>query len=279
MKKVMILIPCLMLENNRQANHISMEYAKENYPVDKIVIYDQEFIEEDYKEGFEYIGYAKKREGFVKPRNELLKYFYNSDFDFAIWLDANEKVGKACLNDFLTLIDGIKKGTLDLDVILQTLGITISQERIFAKKRRDFKNVVYCIKMKKGYEWMHGMIMSNFKKKYGEEVYIDERCDPRKGTSEDIYFVNLLRSLFSVYLCPTVSIFKPSNTTSTWMNEKKSYDYPDIDYPKIDEYISENYRKTGKRIGKFYNEKIVKLERVEPFKECIKEYKPRRRKK
>ena len=48
--KVIMLMPCLMLHNNRKANHAAMEYAKQHYPVDEIVVNDAEFLPEDYRE-------------------------------------------------------------------------------------------------------------------------------------------------------------------------------------------------------------------------------------
>jgi len=67
-----------MLDNNRQANFRAMRFALDNYKnIDEFVIYDQEHQEGDFIRGFTYIGHQPKRQGFVKPRNELLKWFYN----------------------------------------------------------------------------------------------------------------------------------------------------------------------------------------------------------
>ena len=68
-----------------------MEYGKTHYPVDEFIVNDQEFMPQDYKPGFTYIGKHKERQGFVKGRNQLLEYFYNSDADYAIWMDAMER--------------------------------------------------------------------------------------------------------------------------------------------------------------------------------------------
>ena len=40
--KVVMLIPCLMLPNNRRANHSAMAFAKEHYNVDAFVVNDAE---------------------------------------------------------------------------------------------------------------------------------------------------------------------------------------------------------------------------------------------
>lgn len=236
--KICILIPCLMTDNNRKANYSAMEFAK-TYGADEIVVYAQEFKPEDYKDGFTYIGNKETRQGFVTPRNELLKWFYESDYDYAFWVDANEKVSTSCINEIDTVFAALRNG-LEINCMLATMGIQISAERLLAKKRKDYKNSVYLLRSKKGYEWFHGMINRNYKKYCGVEIYIDERCDPHTGLSEDVYLPRLLRRLFECQLCPTLILSKPSNKTSTWMNGKGSYDYPPIDLPKLDEFIGEN---------------------------------------
>lgn len=230
-----------MAENNRKANHSAMEFAK-NYGADEIVVYAQEFQPQDYRDGFTYIGNEEKRQGFVKPRNELLHWFYESDCDYALWIDANEKVSLSSINELETIFGALRNG-LEINCMLSTMGIQISAERILAKKRSDYKNSVYLLRSKKGYEWFHGMINRNYKKYYGAGIYIDERCDPLVGLSEDVYLPRLLRRLFECQLCPTLILSKPSNKTSTWMNEKGSYDYPPIDLPALDEFIRENLPK------------------------------------
>ena len=239
--KICILIPCLMAENNRKANYEAMELAK-TYGADEIVVYDQEFEPQDYRKGFTYIGHQERRQGFVKPRNELLRWFYESDYDYAFWIDANEKVSTSCLNEVETLFSALRNG-LEVNCVMATMGIQISAERILAKKRKDYFNSVYLLRSKKGYEWFHGLIIRNYRKYYGAEIYIDERCDPLTGLSEDVYLPRLLRNLFECQLCPTLILSKPSNKTSTWMNEKKNYDYPVIDLPVLDEFIRQNLPK------------------------------------
>lgn len=278
MKKIMLLMPALMLENNRKANMDAMKYALENYAVDEFVVYDQEFQESDYIEGFTYIGHQKERQGFVKPRNELLKYFYNSDADYALWLDANEKVSQTSLNDLATIIANLKEEKISSNVILSTLGIMISQERIFAKKRKDYFDNVYLIRCKKGYEWFHGMFMKNFKKYFNHEVYVDDRCDVWKGTNEDVYFIRLLHRLFECQLCPTIIMTKPSNKTSTWMQNEDNYNYPVADLPVIDAYIKENVEKYYSDI---IGDKINNVEKLDRIKDenlqYLKKYKPRKK--
>lgn len=268
-------MPCLMLDNNRQANHKAMQYAKENYDVDEFVVNDQEFDESDYREGFTYLHKQyTPRAGFVNTRNELLAYFYNSDADYAIWMDANGRVTKSSLNDFDTLIQAAKAGEVKADVVYSTLGINISGERIDAKKMSDYMENVYLVNFKGGYDWLHGMMMVNLKKKYGEEHYIDHRCDPRKGTSEDIYLARLFKRLYDVRLCPTITISKPSNKTSTWVADKNGYKYPPVDNPTVDAYIGEYVRdKNIKPHDKTY--KTYKYPRTSVSLCYLKPYRPK----
>ncbi len=270
-----MLIPCLMLDNNRKANHKAMQYAKEHYAVDEFIVNDQEFDESDYVEGFTYLHKSyTPRAGFVNTRNQLLKAFYESDADYAIWMDANGRITKSSLNDMDTLIKVAKDGELKVDVIYSTLGINISGERIEAKKMPDYMSNVYLVNFKGGYDWLHGMMMANFKKKYGEEHYIDNRCDPHKGTSEDIYLARLFKRLYDVRLCPTITVSKPSNKTSTWVADKSGYKYPPVDNATVDAYIDEYIKERNiKPHDKSY--KTYKYPRTSESISLLKPYKPK----
>lgn len=270
--KVVLLIPCLMLDNNRAANHKAMRYAKENYNVDEIVVNDQCFSESDYEEGFTYIGHHDERQGFVRGRNQLLEWFYNSDADYAIWIDGNARVSKTTLNDFRTLVDVTKRGDLPVDVVFSTLGIYVSGERIEARKREDHREKIRLVKAQ-GCDWFHAMFLANLKKKYGIAPMIDERCDPKKGVSEDVYFARLLRRIVSCRQCPTIIVSKPSNKTSTWIAGKDGYKYEKIDYATVDQIVSENIKKAGWEEVK-QSAKSYEYERVEAFRDMMTSYKP-----
>lgn len=280
MKTIVQLTPCLMLDNNRQANFKAMQYALDNYKnISAYVVYDQEHKESDFIRGFTYIGHQPKRQGFVKPRNELLKWFYNSNFDYALWIDANETVSPSTLNDLNTLTTALANETVDVNCVFSTLGIQISQERMFAKQRKDYFDSVYLVRNKKGYEWLHGCIIKNFKKYYDTEIYIDERCDPWKGSSEDVYFSRLMRRLFCCQLCPTITVNKPSANTSTWMNKAGSYAYPPVDRPTVDTYIEENYHLYS-HLERGVIPNVVRLDRIkDDTLKLLKPYKSRSKKK
>lgn len=264
-----------MQANNRVANHASMQYAKEHYGLDEYIVNDQGFDEIDFREGWTYIGHHKEGQGFTKARNQLLKWFYNSDADYAMWIDANSKVSKSTLNDLRTLVDVVKRGDLEVDVVFSTLGMYLSGLRIEARQQKDHKENIHLIKAG-GCDWFHAMFMINFKKYYDLELYIDDRCDPRKGTSEDIYFARLLLKLANCRVCPTIIVGKPSNKTSTWIAEKDGYKYTPVDYTLLQAYIDENIKKLHlvplERTNKHYM-----YDRVDIYKELVKSYVPPKR--
>lgn len=272
MKKIMLLMPCLMLDTNREKNIEAQKYMLEKYKgIDQFVIYDQCYEKNDILNGITYIGKQKEKQGFIKSRNELLKYFYNSDYDYAIWMDGNKTVSKTSLNDFNTLINAIKTDKVDLDVIFSTIGINISPERMEIKKRPDYFKKIYLLYKIHGYEYFHGMFMKNFKKYYDDELYISEECDVWKGLNEDVYFSILLRKLYKTYLCPTIVVNTPTSNTSTWMTNKGSYDYPTVDKPKLKEIAEEESKKHKSRLKVNYKN-IYQLDRIND--ENLKELKP-----
>lgn len=276
--KIVMLMPCLMLENNRKVNNQALDYALEHYNVDLIAINDQEFKDYDYREDsrIQYIGRHPERRGFVNARNDLLRWFYSSDYDWAVWLDANAKITKTSLNDFVTVVEAIKAGKVEVDVILSTLGIYISSTRINARRAKDHLENVKLVRVE-GTEnaWMHGMFMKNFKKEYGMEVYIREDCDPRKGLSEDAYFVQLLKRLFEVRLCPTITVTKPSNKASMWVADKTHYAYPPIEWKMISRMVkSAEYEPRPRR----HLKDTYILPRVQYMKDKVTVYKERGKK-
>lgn len=272
--KILGLIPCLMVDNNREVNSKAMDFFKNSYQVDKIAVCDQEFKPEDYKDGFEYIGRHDKRIGFASARNELLSYFYNSDYDYALWMDANGSFTKTSLNSLLTVLKNLREGTLDFDVCLSTLGIINSGERMADKKRDDYFETATLVPVSGSYRWFHGMIMKNFKKHYNLELYC--QGNNFEGVPEDTYFVMLLRRYFTTYLCSDLTVSKPSNNASTWMNSKDSYAYPPTDFKKIDRMIEEAVPPGQRKIREFSN--VVYLERVEEHKDELKSFVSRKKK-
>lgn len=272
--KVVLLIPCLMLDNNRAANMKALRYAKENYGVDEIVVNDQCFDATDYEPGVTYIGHHSQRQGFVKGRNQLLEWFYDSDADYAVWMDGNAWVSKTTLNDFRTLLSIAKNG-LPVDIVFSTLGIYVSGERIEARKMPDHSDKIRLVKAA-GCDWFHAMFMANLNKKYGIRPLIDARCNPGVGVSEDVYFARLLKKIATCRQCPTIIVSKPSNKTSTWIADKGGYKYEKIDYATVDRMIEENIRENKWPIVQ-QSSRSFEYERVGEYKEWLTSYKPPKR--
>lgn len=284
--KITGLVPCLMQDNNREVNMKYLSYAKDKYHLDNICVYAQCFKESDYLNGFQYIGNKDTKQGFIVPRNELLKEFYNSDYDYAIWFDANEYCSGSTINDLVNVVEALKSGELDINCIVSTMGIQVSTERRKVKSDSNYfeKVTLHQIPFTRGtlsgYYTMHGMIIKNFKKYYNQELYIDERCDPWKGTSEDTYFAMLLRGVTECYLAPAIVFSKASANTSTWMSDKGSYAYPPVETDIVISYVQENIQKHNIKIPSTNQSKYILLDRK--YKDNIDklaEFKARPRKK
>ena len=192
-----------MLDNTRDINKECLDFVRKHLAPDASVIYDQCFTENDYNPNYTYIAHADKRMGWVAARNGLLNWFYNSDYDYAFWIDANSKITNTTLNDITTILDSLRDNKLpQVDTIFSTLGMWNSQERQDLKQEADYFDNVHLVpaRLTKNYDWMHGLIIKNFKKYYNQEFYIDERCDVMQGTAEDVYFSRLLRRVTKSYI-------------------------------------------------------------------------------
>ena len=288
MKKVCVLIPCLMKDNNRKVN---IKYITENIEqmnADKYIIYSQCFTDNDYATlthpKVEFIGMKDEPQGFVKPRNELLDHFYNSDYDYAVWIDANASITSTTLNSYLTVLNALRNGEIDVDAIFSSLGIIASSERIHLATQGDYFNVVKLLPASRysirNCPWLHSCFLKNFNLYYNEKLFIDESCDPWKGTSEDTYLSTLLRQCGNCYLCPSICVSKPSAKTSTWMNNSvgdkgnPKYGYPPIDWDTIQETVVRALKSI-----KFRNSSttIIEIDRVEEYRNNLQEYKSRKK--
>ena len=198
-------------------------------------------------------------------------------------LDEKEFEVPTMINDLTTIIEAIKADKLNhCDSIFATLGMWISQERMQCKAAFDFFDTVHIIPTKnnKSYNWMHGLFHKNFKQVYGQEYYIDERCDTKQGTADDVYFSRTLQRFTNSYVAPTVIINKPSSQAScTWANEKGTYDYPPTLYDKIDEYILETAEKNfHHHVNPYEVRREIVLQRNDYLRDLIKPYVPRSKK-
>lgn len=281
--KILGLSPALMLDNTREINTRSLSANFDLLKLDGWAIYDQCFQDSDFDPRFTYVGHADKRMGWAVPRNGLLKYFYESDYDYCFWIDANSTLSKTTWNDVRTIIEALREGKLDkCDTIFGTLGMWVSQERKDVKQLPDFFDNVHIVPVKMGasYNWMHGLIHKNFKKYYGQEFYMDEKCHVLEGTPEDVFFARTLKKYTNAYLAPTVVVNKPTSKQScTMANEKGSYDYPPVLFDVEDKMIEENAQKYGwKHVKPNQVRDDITLPRLAEYKDFIKPYVSRAKK-
>lgn len=282
--KILGLIPCLMKENTRAINNKSIKKNIDTIAIDGWAVYDQMFEDSDKLPNVSYIADAKEPKGWIASRNGLLEYFYESDYDYAFWIDANSTVSGPTLNDVDTIVKALQSDKLDCcDAIFSTLGMWNSQERKDIKSLPDSCTHVHVIpnKCSKGYNWMHGLFIKNFNKYYGTKFFIDERMDTHKGLAEDVYFARLLNMHVKSYLAPSVVLNKPnSNFSTAWANGTGKYNYPPVKFQEIDRIITENSKKYG---YPFLNENHLFepfiLERTEYNIASVKPFKPRTKEK
>lgn len=272
--KILGLIPCYMLPNNRDINKACMLKFKTYYNCDKIIVLSQGFEQDDYLDGFEYIGNYPEGVGFVKARNELLKYFYESDYDYALWMDANGWFSKTSYNSVVTITNALKNNKLELDVILSTLGIVNSSYRQDDKQREDYFERLAIVPVPKEQRWFHGLIMKNIKKYYNLELFCER--DITRGVAEDVFFVQLLRRVFTTFACPDLCVTKSSSKTSTWMNNNSSYDYPEDDYDECEKMIDKLYIDLPRYLD---NRRSIYIERNSDYKDLLQPFRSRRKEK
>ena len=283
MKTIVCLAPCLMQENTRKINKSSLDRNITTLVPDDYVLYDQCFKDTDYDSRFEYIAHAKKKMGFVGPRNALLNWFYDSDYDYALWIDANSVVSRPTLNDIRTIMELLRQDRLpDCDAIFASLGMWGCTDRIRAKSAEDYFQKIHLLPTKNNcsWNWMHGLIHVNYKKKYNQRFLIDERCNVNEGTAEDVTFARTIQRFSNCWVCPTVVINKPSVSFSTHQADNGKYAYPPTLFDKIDDYILETAEKNNyQHVNPNLSRKEIVIDRNEDFKDLLRPYKPKEPKK
>lgn len=268
-----------MTDSCRSIVKKSCLYNRDNLALDSMVIFDQCYSESDYLDGINYIGKSSKPMGIVSSANLLLDWFYHSDFDYGFYIDADCKVSNASTNDLLTVLDALKSGKLDrCDAIFATMNLWPSTARGYYKQQCDYFENVHIIPISFGrsYNNMNGLIFKNFSKFYNQKIKIDERCNPKTGVYEDIYFSKQLKALFSCYLMPTVAIDTGDAKSSTWQPENNNYSYDPADHEVIDRLRLESILKYNLRdFSKSRVKQEIVLQRVDEKRDCMRAYKKR----
>ena len=208
-------------------------------------------------------------------RNQLLEWFYNSDFDYAILLDSNDMFSQPTLNDLETILESIRNDEDIPDIIKPTHGIVCDSNRSKIHRQPDYFDYVYllpCANRNRYSLGIHGLIIRNFKKYYGEEFYVSEKCNPKLGIYEDQYFAQLLMRHFTLYFASTLVINFHQNKFSTWLSEF-DYKYPKIDYCSINNILLD----TDTSDIKNFKVDVYKFNRIEKYKYLVRDYCPRKK--
>lgn len=267
--KVIGLIPAVMTRSTRtQIRHAFAKTIAE-LKLDAYVVYDQGFIDQDRVAGVTYIGHQSTAVPRHEALNALLNYFYDSDADYAFWLDATSTVSHTTVNDLATILQFLQPGEINnCDAIFSTLGQWVSTERIQYKSSWDYMSNVHLVPIadNKSYNWMSGLLQKNFYKYYGQRFLVDVRCASAKGTPEDVYFARLLRKLANCYLAPTLVV---SSAHVGDIGVPVLYNV--LDQYKHENIISENYSHVNPNA---YRRELI-LTRVSYEKSSLTQYKPR----
>lgn len=187
------------------------------------IVFAQHYKTEYFRPNVEYINHYGQILRFGEARNILLKHFYNSDEDFAIFAD----------NDCY-LYEGQKYGANDIFVkTMRNLDIDnfnhvdcfypINPAHMPFTKDLE-KNKVSdkdSWRMKPGYIAQGFFILKNLRKHYNKEIFFDNNFvleDRSILPAEDQEFpINLLHNNLSVFYCPNlIKKDEGHNSISTW---------------------------------------------------------------
>lgn len=279
--KICVLIPCYMTDNSREINLTNLRKMKETEfkYVDEVVICDQCFQQSDYIEGFTYLGpFGKMPHGCLDARNILFKWFYNSDYDYAMLMDARESLSKAGLNAFITLCNAIHNNLIDEDCIQSSLGIMVSQERIADKQREDYRQNIW-IRPSKPQNHLHHCFLANLKKKYDLELYIEPEVVMAGDfkVTDDLYFITKLDRYIDTYIIGEMTVNTGPQSASLWATTKGSESTKGIPWKKALNEVLDKYCDTVFGF-KTYPHKPHQIKRCEEYKDCLTDYKPRSKK-
>ena len=193
------------------------EFFDTNLPGIKIYCCAQQYRDEDYLSGIEYIKFEKPI-GQSKARNELLKVFYNSDEDFILLADDDTWLYPYydCINYFKDLLED-PKPFLKLDLVSGVLPVLggFKQKIIDNFQAYESNHILTPLDAKT----LAFTLLKNQKKYYGKEYYLSEI--KYKGFHEDIDFIiNLFLEGRTLRTNSTFILNTPFNPgTSTLFND------------------------------------------------------------
>jgi hypothetical protein len=192
------------------------------------VVFAQNYKPEYYRDNVEYIKYTGQVLRFGEARNELLKLFYNSDDDFAIFADNDAylyKGEKYGANDtFVQTMrdtDVSKFKHVDCFYPINPAFVPFSKDLIKHKLTDS-----YSWRFKPGYIAAQMFVLKNLKKHHNKEIYYDDNfvlADRSILPCEDQDFpINLIHNNMTCFVCSNlIKKDEGHNSISTWSPEDK----------------------------------------------------------
>lgn len=172
----------------REAHLKQIADIKEATPNARIYILAQGYNEEEYIDDPQITYLAKYEEGIgaQKARNELLKWFYNSDYEYGIFSDDDAFIvpTPTVKNFYEELENNTEKFTSSRVDIVYSRNMQYCPFNEWDVEGIPFHNKNYQF----GYArsgWLCWALFRNFKKAYDKEFYQNEEIDPTKSMGYD----------------------------------------------------------------------------------------------
>lgn len=222
------------LEVRKPKHAEQVEWFKEkNFDIH---VLNQKYTDEDYISGVKYHGDNTNMSP-AAARNRLLKVFYDSDEDFAVFADNDAVVKYLADFDFFAEMRKHDMDGVDLMIPLNPIRLPFNKHYAENKVMYDENFVFERATDLKGSLF----ILRNLKKFYGREVYFDEDYFTLAGKSivpgEDTDFLlNMLSEGFMCYMVRNV-VLKEFSVKSTWADESSDdRARPDIKLHLVQKY-------------------------------------------
>ena len=164
------------------AHHKQILDIKETTPNARIYILAQGYKDTDYLDDPQvtYLGKYAEPIGAQKARNELLQYFYNSDYEYGIFSDDDAFIiPTATVKNFYEELEEDTQKFIDAHLdIVYSRNMQYSPFNEGDVRAIDTHSDNYFFGYARS-SWLCWVLFRNFKKAYGQEYYQDENIDPK----------------------------------------------------------------------------------------------------
>jgi hypothetical protein len=215
-----------MVEKRMKMHDNQLQWCLENDL--KPVVFAQNYKEEYYRPNVTYIKHYGQVLRFGEAREHLLKLFYNSDDDFAVFADNDAylyKGPKYGANDTfvstMRSVDIKQFNQIDCFYPINPAFVPFSKDLIKNKITDE-----YSWRMKPGYIAAQFFVLKNLKKHYNKEIYYDPAFvlpDRSILPAEDQEFpINLIHNGLTCFQCPNlIKKDEGLHNNSTWSPSDK----------------------------------------------------------